>query len=61
MHHLEYAIFILAEVLEKKEQNKQLSSIAYSLASESHNYIPEEHVADERLICVEELESMLDK
>ncbi len=61
MHPLEYGIHRLAVVLEKKENNKQLAEIAYALASESHNYIPDKHVKDGKLSCVEELESVLDK
>ena len=43
MHMLEFAIFKLAEVLEKNEKNEKLSAIAYTIASESHNYIPDEN------------------
>jgi len=60
MHQLEYAIFMLGEVLEKNEKNDTLASIAKSLASESHKYIPDENVSNERLLCVEKLKSMLD-
>lgn len=61
MHHLEYALFKLGEVLREREQNQKLSRIAMDLAGESHNYIPEPHVKDERLPCLEELESLLIK
>jgi len=59
MHHLEYGIHRLAVVLEKKENNKQLAKIAYALASESHNYLPDEYASEEKEYYVKELEKML--
>ena len=60
MHNLEYAIFMLGEVLEKKEKNDTLANIAKHLASESHKYVPEPGVSEEKLSAAIQLEEMLD-
>jgi hypothetical protein len=60
MHQLEYAIFMLGEVLEKNEKNDTLASIAKNLASESHKYIPETDDNNEKLSVTLKLEEMLD-
>ena len=59
MHNLEYAIFMLGEVLEKNEKNDTLAGIAKTLASESHNYTPQESSQDEKLSVAKKLEEML--
>ena len=60
MHNLEYAIFMLGEVLEKKEKNDTLAGIAKILASESHYYTPQED-SKQKLSVAKKLEEMLDK
>ena len=61
MHNLEYAIFMLGEVLEKNEKNDTLAGIAKTLASESHNYTPQDGSQNEKLSVAKKLEEMLNK
>ena len=61
MHNLEYAIFMLGEVLEKNEKNDTLAGIAKSLASESHGYTPSESSEHEKLSVAKKLEEMLNQ
>jgi len=41
MHELEYMLVLLSARIEKETGNKDLANAARSLASDSHNYIPE--------------------